>query len=73
MVEMHPISDTPQEGAAPAGGAYISARLRNPDATAPKASSGNYIVAGICAIVATIAFLVMLFMLWQDYQALSFA
>ena len=72
MVEMHPITDTPQEEA-PTGGAYISARLRNPDSTTEKAPSGNYTIAGICAIVATLAFLIMLFLLWQDYKVLSVA
>lgn len=72
MVEMHPITDTPAEEA-PTSGAYISARFRNPDATAPKAPAGNYTLAGICSIVAFLTFLVMLFLLWQDYQALSFA
>ena len=73
MVEMHPITDTPREGA-PTGGAYISERLRNPDAVKVKApSGGNYTAAGICAIIAFIAFVIMLVFLWQDYQDLMFA
>lgn len=71
-VKMHPITEAPQE-AAPAGGAYISERLRNPDTVKAKAPAGNYMAAGICSIIAFISFIIMLVFLWQDYQALSFA
>ena len=75
MSEMQPIP--PEESAEAAGpsGAYISARLRNPGATGAQAAApaGNYTFAGICAIIAFVAYVVILSLLWQDWSALSVA
>lgn len=73
-IVMHAVPPAEGQPGAPAG-AFISERLRNPgagdDAQAPTAPAGNYTVAGICAIVATILFVVMIFIMYQDLTILS--
>lgn len=72
MAELKPISDenmTPVDG-----GAYISERFRNPgESNATAAPAGNYTLAGIFAIAAVVAFIVMLYLLYQDWTALNVA
>ncbi len=53
--------------------AYISARHRQDAVLKPAQSSGNYLLAGICAIVALIVYGVMLYMLYDDFTVLSIA
>ncbi len=53
--------------------AYISARHRQDAVLKPAQSSGNYLLAGICAILALIVYAAMLFMLYDDFTVLSIA
>lgn len=71
MAEMQPVTD---ENMAPVeGGAYISERFRNPGEAKAAAPAGNYTLAGIFSIVALLAFAIMLWLLYQDWTALSVA
>ncbi|MBQ7722222.1 MAG: hypothetical protein IJT64_04885 [Kiritimatiellae bacterium] len=69
-VTMEPVEMTPVDG-----GAYISERLRDPGAAQASASkpAANYTVAGIFAIIALISFIVMLALLYFDWEDLSVA
>lgn len=67
-VKMEPVEMTPIDG-----GAYISERFRDPGAAKASAPSGNYTVAGIFAIIAFISFIVMLALLYFDWEELSVA
>lgn len=69
-VKMEPVEMTPVDG-----GAYISERFRDPGAAQASAAkpSGNYTVAGIFAIIALISFMVMLALLYFDWEDLSIA
>ena len=54
--------------------AFISERHRNPaELMAQKAPQGNYVLAGVCAILATLVFLATLALLWVDWTALEAA
>ncbi len=52
-------------------GVAISERHRNPAEIVAVAPKANYLVAGICAIVAALIFSVMLAILYMDWTALS--
>ena len=68
-VKMEPVEMTPVDG-----GAYISERFRDPgEAKASAKPAGNYTVAGIFAIIALISFMVMLALLYFDWEDLSIA
>lgn len=56
-------------------GAYISERHRNPAEmmAVRQKSSGNYLFAGICAILATLVCIAVVAMLWFDWTALKIA
>ena len=51
--------------------AFISERHRNPAETMVQGPKANYTWAGICAIVATLLFAILLFVLYSDWSALS--
>lgn len=53
--------------------AFISERHRNPAEMMAVKSNANYTLAGICAILATVVFAVMLVILWLDWSALKMA
>ena len=60
----------PTEGGEP-GGAFISARLRNPEAEVVATKSKQDIVGGACAIIATVALLlvvVVVYMNWAEFR-----
>ena len=67
-VKMEPVEMTPVDG-----GAYISERFRDPGAAKAPAPAGNYTVAGIFAIIALISFIIMLALLYFDWEELSVA
>ena len=73
MADLQPIP--PEENMTPieGGGAYISERVREPGALNDAAPAGNYTLAGIFAIIAFVLFAAMLFLLYQDWVALSAA
>ena len=72
MADLQPIP--PEENMIPVdGGAYISERFRDPGALSDAAPAGNYTLAGIFAIIAFVLFAAMLFLLYQDWVALSAA
>ena len=54
-------------------GAFISERHRNPEEMMVQRSQGNNLLAGICAIVATVVFIALLVLLWTDWSALQVA
>jgi len=58
-----------------AGGAFISARLRNPaeELAAAPAKSGSDLVCGICAIVATLILAVIAFLMYTNWTAIQSA
>lgn len=71
MAEMQPITD---ENMAPVeGGAYISKRFRDAGDVKAAAPAGNYTLAGIFSIIAFLAFVLMLWLLYQDFNALALA
>ena len=59
------------------GGAFISARLRNPADeaanTGKQQKSGSDLVSGICAIVATVAVAVITALLYFNWDAIKSA
>ena len=73
MADLQPIP--PEENMTPieGGGAYISERFREPGALNDAAPAGNYTLAGVFAILAFVLFAAMLFLLYQDWAALSAA
>ena len=72
MADLQPIP--PEENMTPVeGGAYISERFREPGTTKAAAPAGNYTLAGVFAILAFVLFAAMLFLLYQDWAALSAA
>ena len=72
MADLQPIP--PEENMTPVdGGAYISERFREPGLTKAGAPAGNYMLAGVFAIIAFVLFAAMLFLLYQDWAALSAA
>lgn len=71
MADLEPVTEEMlEESNAPS--AYISARHRR-DAVEKSSGGGNYLLAGICAIIAAIVFVVLLWMLYGDYAALKIA
>jgi hypothetical protein len=64
------------EEAKPApGGAFISARLRNPaeELAAAKGKSGSDVIGGICAIVALVLMAVVTVLLYFNWDAIKSA
>ncbi len=56
------------------GGAFISARLRNPaDEIAAQAGSGNDKLGGICALVATVLLVAVTALLYFNWDAIKSA
>lgn len=71
MAEMQPIEEAPENNKP---SAYISDRHRNPnEVDSQTTATGNYALAGICAILATVTYVAMLALLWFDWQALQSA
>ena len=56
-----------------ASGAYISERHRNPAELMAQAPRTNYTAAGICAIIATILFGLLVAVLYLDWTAIRSA
>ena len=72
MSQMEPVT----EEAAPETnkpGAYISARHRQDAVLKPVKAAGNDTLAGICAIIATLVYVLLLFMLYSDFKVLGVA
>ncbi|MDD5707175.1 MAG: hypothetical protein PHR35_14725 [Kiritimatiellae bacterium] len=70
---MEPVTDE-VEAESQKPGAYIAARHRNPQETgAAAAGAGNYMVAGICALAAAAVYVIVLALLWLDWQTLQSA
>jgi len=57
------------------GGAFISARLRNPadEIAAAQSKGGSDMVAGILAVVATVVMAVITFLLYLNWDAIKSA
>ena len=54
------------------GGAYISSRLRNPaDEVNSNTGSGKDTLFGICAIIATVAMIVVTAVLYMNWDAIK--
>lgn len=72
MPEMEPVNE---EAAAEISkpSAYLSARHRQDAVLKTAASPGGDLAAGICAIVALIAYAAVLFMLFGDFKILGAA
>lgn len=69
MAEMQPVEPETNKPSA-----YIADRHRNPHEDVVKVkSSGNYLVAGIFAILATLVFLAIAVVGWMDYSRLNVA
>ncbi|MEI8244096.1 MAG: hypothetical protein WCI17_12570 [bacterium] len=51
--------------------AFISERHRNPAETMAQGPKASYLWAGLCAIVATIVFGILLAVLYMDWTALN--
>ena len=51
--------------------AFISERHRNPAAMVVQGPKANYMWAGICAILATLVFGILLAVLYMDWTALN--
>lgn len=63
-----------EENKAPAGGAFISARLRNPaEELAAQGKSSSDVVGGVCAILATVALAVITALLYFNWDAIKSA
>jgi hypothetical protein len=75
MAEMQPIlQPIPPGELQPEGdGAFISQRLRNPGEDVSAKPAANYTLAGIFSIIAFLAFVVLLILLYQDWSALKIA
>ncbi len=59
---------------AAAGGAFISARLRNPaDELAAQGSEAGDKIGGICAIIATVLLAIITFMLFSNWNLIKSA
>jgi len=59
---------------AAAGGAFISARLRNPaDEIAAQGRGTSDVIGGICAIIATVLLLVVTALLYFNWDAIKSA
>ncbi len=73
MATMEPVEEAAPDSDKPK--AYISARHRHPEALSAEnaKSSGNYLLAGICAILATLVYLAIMGFLWFDWKALQVA
>lgn len=73
MATMEPVEEAAPEIEKPS--AYISARHRNPGALRVEDAkpAGNYLLAGICAILATLVYLAIMGFLWFDWKALQVA
>ena len=63
------------EAPATTGGAFISARLRNPaeEMAAAPAKTGSDMICGVCAIVATIVIAVIAFLMYTNWTAIQSA
>lgn len=66
------MADSPQ-GEINKPSAFISERHRNPAEMMAQGSKINHTWAGVCAILATIIFGVLLFVLYSDWTALNSA
>lgn len=56
------------------GGAFISARLRNPaDEVAAQSKGAGDLVGGICAIIATVMMLIITALLYVNWDAIKSA
>ena len=63
-----------EEAHAAGGGAFISARLRNPaDELAAQSAGGSDTVYGVCAIIATVAMAVATALLYMNWDAIKSA
>jgi len=60
-----------QQGEINKPSAFISERHRNPAELMAQGPKGNYTWAGICAIIATILFGILLAVLYFDWSALN--
>ena len=67
--------ESTEEAAPAAGGAFISARLRNPadEIAAAKNKGGSDMVGGICAVVATVLMAVITALLYFNWDAIKSA
>jgi hypothetical protein len=72
MAEMEPVTEESAPGINKPN-AYISARYRQDAVLNTAAPSGNYMLAGICAILALIVYVILLGLLYGDFTALSVA
>jgi len=54
-------------------GAFISERHRNPAELMALKPRGTHVWAAVCAILATVIFVVLLALLWVDWSALQAA
>lgn len=73
MADMQPISNEDIAKADAAGNAFISDRFRINDSSASFTPPANYTFAGICAIIAFIAFVIALLIVIQDWKFLTLA
>ena len=64
------MADAPQ-GESNKPSAFISERHRNPAEMMAQAPKGNYTWVGVCAILATILFGILLFVLYSDWSTIS--
>jgi hypothetical protein len=66
--------DTAAEDPKAAGGAFISARLRNPaDEIASQGGQTSDMIGGICAILATVLMLAITALLYLNWDAIKSA
>lgn len=66
--------DAVEETKAAPGGAFISARLRNPaDELAAQGSGAGDKAGGICAIIATVILTIITFMLYTNWDLIKSA
>lgn len=70
-----PSLDVVEEAKPAAGGAFISARLRNPaeELAAAKGTSGSDVAGGICAIIAVVLMAVITALLYFNWDAIKSA
>ncbi len=63
-----------EEAKAASGGAFISARLRNPaDELASQGSGAGDKVGGICAIIATVFLAIITFLMYANWDLIKSA
>ncbi len=64
----------PEEAKSAGGGAFISARLRNPaNELAAQSSGSSDMIGGVCAIVATVMLVVITALLYMNWDAIKSA